>query len=345
MTDKIKYFSGFMSASVGFEFAEEVGFECVLGNELDKTRAAWSQDRFPKAEILQGSFTEPKVFASLVRKFKEKGCQLATFSPCCQPFSKAGKQHLYSPEAFLFLYIISFIKLTKAENAWIENANEFRNTVLADDPRTIEKRIRDELEPLGYYIEVKQQDAAGFKTPQHRRRTIFLISRIGRWKHPEECSETDYITVRQTIGHLPHLEAGQRSEIPFHNAPYLPKCQIPYIHKFTNSKEKVPFISSTGVLCQKGKPQYVACRIDPDKPANTIVQGSASISGFRTCHYKDNRTLTILEIILLTGLPQNWFIPLWAKNNEQLIRDVLGECFAPLHVKALLQTMPRNSMQ
>ena len=42
MQNKIKYFSGFMSASVGFEFAEQVGFECVLGNELNPTRAKWS---------------------------------------------------------------------------------------------------------------------------------------------------------------------------------------------------------------------------------------------------------------------------------------------------------------
>ena len=333
MQNKIKYFSGFMSASVGFEFAEELGFECVLGNELNKIRAKWSQEKFPNADIVQGSFTDPKIFSYLVRKFKEEGCRLATFSPNCQPFSKAGKQHLHSTEAFLFLHILKFIKLTMAENAWIENALEFR--------KTVEQRIRDELEPLGYHIEVKVQDAAGFKTPQHRRRTIFLISRIGIWKHPIECEEKDYVTVRQTIDHLPSVEAGERSHIPFQNGPYLPICQIAYIHDYTKSSDRIPFVSTQGVPCKKLKPQHVACRIDPDKPANTIVQKSASITGFRTCHYRDNRCLTVLEVILLTGLTENWFIPLWARNDEQLIRDVLGECFAPLHVKALLQTMPK----
>ncbi len=68
------------------------------------------------------------------------------------------------------------------------------------------------------------------------------------------------------------------------------------------------------------------------------MQKSASISGYNTVHYEQDRTLTTLEIILLTGLPQDWFIPLWARNDEQLIRDVIGECFAPHHVKALLQS-------
>lgn len=129
-----------MSASVGFEFAEQLGFECVLGNELNPTRAKWSQEKFPNAEVVQKSFTNPKIFSYLVRRFKEEGCRLATFSPNCQPYSKAGKQHLHSTEAFLFLYIIKFIKLTMAENAWIENALEFKDAVLDDDPRTVEQR-------------------------------------------------------------------------------------------------------------------------------------------------------------------------------------------------------------
>lgn len=341
MQNNIKYFSGFMNASVGFEFAEQLGFECVLGNELNPTRAKWSQEKFPNAEVVQKSFTNPKIFSYLVRRFKEEGCRLAAFSPCCQTYSKAGKQHLHSTEAFLFLYIIKFIKLTMAENAWIENALEFKDAVLDDDPRTVEQRIRDELEPLGYHIEVKIQDAAGFKTPQHRRRTIFLISRVGVWLHPIECDEKDYVTVFQTIDHLPSVPAGKRSGIPFQNGPYLPACQIAYIHDYTKSSDKIPFVSAKGIPCKKLKPQHVACRIDPNKPANTIVQDSDSITGFRTCHYRDNRCLTVLEIILLTGLPENWFIPLWARNDEKLIRKVLGECFAPLHVKALLETMPK----
>ena len=273
-----------------------------------------------------------------MQRSKEEKIDLACFSPCCQPFSKAGFQHLYSPEAFLFLYILKYIELTRVPTAWIENAEEFGRSVLADDPRTIEQRIRDALEPLGYHIEVKIQDAAGFLTPQHRRRTIILISRIGVWKHPIECEEKDYITVRQAIDHLPSVKAGERSGITFHNGPYAPACQLKYIHAYTKSHDTIDFVSTKGIPCKKPKPQYVACSVDPDKPANTIVQKSASITGFRTCHYRDKRCLTVLEIILLTGLPQDWFVPLWARNNEQLIRDVLGECFSHLHALAILKT-------
>lgn len=336
---KIKTFCGFMSASVGFEFAEEVGFEVVLGNERNPIRARWSQDKYPNADVVNGSFIDPTIFADLVRKFTELNCQLATFSPCCQPFSRAGMQHLHSKEAFLFLYIIEFIKLTQTPWAWIENALEFQNAILDDDNRTVEQRIRDELEPLGYHIEVKIQDAVGFATPQHRRRTIVLISRIGEWKHPQECDESQYISAETAIGHLPPVDAGKRSGIFLHNGPYLPKCQVDMLSDTPEGCYPQQFINKDGTIYPTNKPNFVARRGLRDKPWGTIVQKSDSLTGFNTVHYEQNRTLTTLETILLTGLPQNWFIPLWARNNEELIRDVIGEAFAPLHVKALLQSL------
>lgn len=224
------------------------------------------------------------------------------------------------------------------ESGWIENAEEFQNAVLDDDGRTVEQRIRDTLEPLGYHVEVKTQDCAGFGTPQHRRRTIVLFSRVGIWKHPQECDESQYATAESAIGNLPPVAAGQRSGIPLHNGPRLPKCQIDMLDGVKEDEFPKQFVNADGSFPKKPKPKFVGYRNPRNKPWGTIVQKSASISGYNTVHYEQNRTLTTLETILLTGLPQDWFIPLWARNDEQLIRDVIGECFAPHHVKALLQS-------
>lgn len=342
MTDDINkmipIFCAFQSASIGFEWIKQLGFKIVLGNELNPIRYLWSCDKYPDAEIIKGSFTDPKIFAQLVCKFVEKGCKIGTFSPCCQPFAKAGKQHLHSTEAFLFLYILLFIRLTRMESGWIENAEEFQNAVLDDDGRTVEQRIRDTLEPLGYHVEVKTQDCAGFGTPQHRRRTIVLFSRVGIWKHPQECDESQYATAESAIGNLPPVAAGQRSGIPLHNGPSMPKCQVDMLHGVKEGESPKQFVNADGSFPKKPKPKFVGYRNPRNKPWGTIVQKSASISGYNTVHYEQNRTLTTLETILLTGLPQDWFIPLWARNDEQLIRDVIGESFAPHHVKALLQS-------
>ena len=131
---KMKYFSGFGSCSIVTTYAKELGFECGLLNELDPLRAQWAQETFRHqglndAEVIQGDFTDPKIFKALLRKFRKRGLEMALFSPCCQPFSKAGKQHLDSPEAFLFLDIIKFIRKGRPLYSWIENAAEFLDHV------------------------------------------------------------------------------------------------------------------------------------------------------------------------------------------------------------------------
>ena len=56
--------------------------------------------------------------------------------------------------------------------------------------------------------------------------------------------------------------------------------------------------------------------------------------------YSDARALTILELLRLTGLPDNWNIPDWATDN--FIRQVIGECFPPKFASALFTTIPKN---
>ena len=55
--------------------------------------------------------------------------------------------------------------------------------------------------------------------------------------------------------------------------------------------------------------------------------------------YSDARALTILELLRLTGLPDNYNIPEWA--TDTFIRQAIGECFPPKFCSALLTTMPK----
>ena len=90
-------------------------------------------------------------------------------------------------------------------------------------------------------------------------------------------------------------------------------------------------------------------RIDWHKPAPTITMCNGAISSQNNVHpgkkinqnqYSDARVLTILELLRLTGLPDDWNIPNWASDN--LIRQVLGESFPPKFCLNLLTTMPRK---
>lgn len=56
--------------------------------------------------------------------------------------------------------------------------------------------------------------------------------------------------------------------------------------------------------------------------------------------YSDARVLSLKEIFILTGLPNNWHPPKWASEN--LIRQVIGEGVPPNLIDRLLTTIPKK---
>ncbi len=77
--------------------------------------------------------------------------------------------------------------------------------------------------------------------------------------------------------------------------------------------------------------------------------GNGSISSQNNVHpgrlksdgtYSDARVLTLLEIIKLTGLPDNWTPPKWA--DETLVRHVIGEAIPPNLVKSIIEGLVKK---
>ena len=91
-------------------------------------------------------------------------------------------------------------------------------------------------------------------------------------------------------------------------------------------------------------------RICWDNPSPTITMANSSISSQNNVHpgrikpdgtYDNAIVLTVYELMLLTGLKDNWNIPDWA--NERLLRHVLGECVLPLLIKHLLDNIGKET--
>jgi len=90
-------------------------------------------------------------------------------------------------------------------------------------------------------------------------------------------------------------------------------------------------------------------RIAWDRPAPTITMANGSVSSQNNVHpgylkkngtYSDARVLTLKEIFILTGLPQDWTPPKWASEN--LIRHVIGEGVPPKLINSLLSSLPKE---
>lgn len=366
----IKYASLFSCVGSSEYYLEKYGFKCVLANELDPARAEYWKLMYPNVAdvMIQGDFR--KEYENLVTRFKESQAELLVCTNPCQTFcAQKGKDWRDDDRLTLVIDIIRFIKDTRPKYLVWENAREFFGFSFSSfedltahpiaqqlqtelNNRTIGQYIKDELEPLGYTLNFSIEDACYYGTAQSRVRSILLASSDGVWKFPK--AEEFAMVLFEAIGHLPSLEPGKDSGIPYHNASNLcknPDKQADFINVLKHTY--------TGCLPKDNDPRYQLSgfaffaanggRKFWDKPSNTIDGGNGDPRGKRTIHpgrqrkdgtMTDCRPLTLLEIFLVNGLPQNYEVPEKFRNNERFIREVMGEIFLPHLLERICLELP-----
>lgn len=363
--EPLYYTSLFANVGIGTYYLHNQNIHCAVANELLEERAEWHDYIYPNAEMVQGDMTNPEIYNKLVQLHKQHGCKLVLASPPCQSFSKANTSKGKSKDIRtpLFRTNLDFIRDTDTDYALIENVPDFLNAkpkqlkeLLGD--LTIGEYIKQELENMGYVVNIGVYSAADYGTAQDRKRAIILAAKkeLGLWKFPKKDKFRKILF--EAIGDLPSLEPGQQDpERPMHYALDLPACQIEFLKHtptassaWQNKKEYRPVNVDGSESCAQFKASF--SRKDWNKPSNTVLTDSGSLGGMINIHpgrplsdgtYSDCRPLSILELFRITGLPDNYPVPEKFIKNDKLIREVIGECFAPLHVARLMTTMPNKS--
>ena len=345
----MSYSSLFQNVGFGEYYLKNcLGLVGTVGNEIVPNRANWAKEIYPDCEVVCGDIWDNEVFDKLVKLHKEKQCSGVCASPSCQSYSLSNTRRNPSDKrGHLFEPMLDFIKAVDAEWVLIENVPQML-TVKLDDGRIVGQYIIETLKSWGYYVDSGIQSAADFFTPQDRKRAIILAHKNKPWLLPEPYAEK--ITLRDAIGDLPSLEAGMSSNIKWHYAPTWAPAQIEVMkHTPTGcSAHDNPVWKPANVDGTPSKAKFKCSfqRKAWDIPCNTILQDSKGVSGFRNVHpgrllpdgtYSDARCLSILELLRVTGLPDDYPIPTWASDN--LIRGVIGECFAPLHVLEIMKQL------
>lgn len=351
--EPLYYTQLFANVGIGEFYLENLNVKVAVANELVKDRAKWYKEHHPNAEVVHGDITKENVFNRLVALHKEKGCKLILASPPCQDYSIAGNRNFDTKRAKLFLTMLDFISAVNDVNKYvmIENVPEFLDAKPEGlynilNGMSIGEYIMSKLKEFDYQVNIDVLNAADYDTPQNRQRSIITAAKIGVWKFPKKSDMQ--IMLWQAIGDLPSLEAGETSDIPYHNAPKL-SVNIVNVLKHTptgcsahDNPEPYKPVKQDGT---KSNASFKSSfqRKDWSKPCNTITMKSDNPSGHRTIHpgrpradgtWTDARCLTILELLRVTGLPDNYPIPKWA--TDTLVRDAIGECFCPKLVKKLL---------
>ncbi len=322
-------------------------FQVVLANELIPKRSSFYSLNHPNTQILTGDITNKQIFESLINIANQQKIDFLIATPPCQGMSVAGKKQNNDPRNSLILSVIDFIKQIKPTYILIENVEGMLKTSINN--LTIPLILKKELEPLNYIVNFQVLDTKDYSIPQSRRRVFFLIHKSNtKWNFPKK--DTKIITVKEAIDHLPSLESGEKSNIPWHFAKIHNPNHILWM-KHTKSGETA--FNNPIYFPKKNNGEKIKGfittykRIDPNKPSPTITMCNGGISSQNNVHYgrlkedntySDSRVLSILELMIIMTIPINRFkIP--ENISDNFLREVIGEAVPPLIINKLLSSI------
>ncbi len=135
--------------------------------------------------------------------------------PPCQGFSTAGRREVGDERNKLALRMIYYAKICKPDFVLIENVPGLLTLGKAkgDKESPFVRWIKEAFDDAGYDVEYQVHNAADFGVPQNRKRVLFFAVRRGRksigvnFLFEEKVRE--YVTVREAIGHMPPIQAGE----------------------------------------------------------------------------------------------------------------------------------------
>lgn len=346
----LKGVSLFANTGIAETYINKHKIDIVVANELLDNRAQFHQEMYSKCRMIQGDITNDEVFNEVLATANKEKCDFLIATPPCQGMSLAGKMQENDPRNSLIKYVIKLAIELQPNNILIENVPKVLKTYLVHNGEKLKitNYIKQELEPLGYIIHPVVVDTSDYGTPQSRKRAIYLISKFQKWELPPK---QDKITVREMIEHLPSLESGETSSVAFHKAKVHNDRHISFLKQTPTGKtafhNAIHYPKKQDGTRIKGYDTTYK-RIEWDKPAPTITMANGSVSSQNNVHpgrlkedgtYSDARVLTLKEIFILTGLPDDWMPPAWASEN--LIRQVIGEGVPPKLIDQLLSTIPK----
>lgn len=340
----MKALSLFSNVGIGEVCLKDIGIDVCVANELHQDRCEMYRDLHPSTNIICGDITKQstkdKIYEASLNNVAGDEVDLIIATPPCQGMSVANAKRL--PDDYrnsLIIHAMEIFNKILPKYMLIENVPAMAETYINVDGEVINMidYIKSEL-PDDYDIKYKVLNAQDYNTPQSRKRFIGLISKGGEWGHPEP--NKNLITVRDAIGHLPSLESGTKSNLPWHYAKKHNPHHIIWMKSTptgqTAFNNKIHYPKKDGRKIKGFMTTYK--RIDWDKPSPTVTMCNGAISSQNNVHpgnlkedgtYSDARVMSVRELMILCGLPEDLFDNLVGKYSENFMRKVLGECFPP----------------
>ena len=355
--NKLKALSLFASAGIAEFGFDNTNVDVVLANELLQVRMDVHKYWHPKTKTICGDITDEKIKNKIINDAKNEGINFIFATPPCQGISLIGKnksndQMLADKRNYLIFHSFDVIDAINPDVILIENVARFFKIkfLINGQFKSIETIIKEKYGEK-YNISCDVFDAQYYGIAQHRERAIIRMWKNGyKWDPPKKQK---IITVREAIGDLPSLEAGECSNIKNHNARMHIKKHIeimkhtPTGHSAFENEFYFPKNEVTGERLKGYSATYK--RIEWDKPAPTITMRNDCISSQSNVHpgrllpdgtYSDARVLTLRELFILSSLNPDLTVPNFASDIQ--IRHMIGEAVPPRLIHVIIKGLKKN---
>jgi len=290
------------------------GLTCGL-NKTGKIQVVCGLDADPKCEYPFVRNNKTKFIHKEIEKttpkeivpfFSKDAIRVLAGCAPCQTFSK------YNPKANsddtrwnLLLEFSRLVKAIKPEFVTMENVPGLvKQDVFHHFTSTLEK--------AKYKIWWDIIDCSQYGLPQQRRRLVLLASRLGKISllPPGKCNSVS-TSVRNAIGHLPRIEAGEIcSTDDLHRARNLSPINLNRIKKSSPGRTWRDWPKKLIAECHKrsaGKTYpSVYGRMAWDSPSPTITTQFFGYGNGRFGHPEQDRAISLREGAILQGFPDDY---------------------------------------
>ena len=287
---------------------QKTGITVIAGYDIDeKSKFAYEYNNNAKFILKDVKEIDDREISNLYPK--DTDIRVLIGCAPCQPFSSYSHKYQNNENTLkkkdLLDYFGKQIELVKPDIVSMENVPQMQS-------REVFHRFQDILEKNGYKVTYKVVYAPDYGVPQKRKRLLLLASKFGDISLlGPEFSPDNYPTLRDTIGNLPEIRAGETYvQDPLHRSRNLSALNLKRIRQSKPGgtwRDWDKDLLLEAYKKESGKSfGSVYGRLEWDKPANTITTQFPGIGNGRFGHPEQDRALSLREGALLQTFPLNY---------------------------------------
>lgn len=351
---RLNAISLFSCIGVAEYYLKGIGIDVLVASDIDKKRCEVHEFLYPETEMVCGDIRTEDTKNRILDSIKGQRIDIVIATPPCQGMSSVGKNRSYSKlvsqkddRNFLILESFKIIDSLKPKFILFENVPRILKVLIPYKGKALPLMdILHEKYGKEYDISAEIFNCANYGVPQSRERCFIRLSKKGvLWPKPKKVSHI--ITLREAIGDLPSLEAGEKSELKNHWARVHPKTQVEWLrHTPTGCSaldNRIFFPKKNNGERVKA---YGNCykRMVWDAPSPTVTMRNEIMSSQDKVHpgrdlgnglWSDARVLTLRELLIVMSLPPDLNLPTFVSDTA--LRQYIGEGIPSLMMKKMME--------